>query len=260
MCVCLSSLLAFSASELMCDFEDGLCSWTQDKEDIFDWTWNQGPTPTPNTGPFKDHTWSSVSGHYLYIESSAPQKFKDTAVLISRPFHPTVSKGEVPWATCVFRFHYHMLGQYIFQLAVYIRNYDSGRGQMLWIRHGDQGNLWHRKTLYISSARPFQVKSQLVRTFSLKTFHHKITFHHANIERWIVNEYTMLEGWNIVNNTILKYVIYWIPSALTFYCFWWITYHDQKHVIAFIYPDVQKKGHIRAHCRTQPCPFPDNYN
>ncbi|KAM9501604.1 MAM and LDL-receptor class A domain-containing protein 1 [Clarias gariepinus] len=145
------------SSELMCNFEDGLCNWTQDKEDIFDWTWNKGPTPTPNTGPFKDHTWSSVSGHYLFIESSAPQQFKDTAVLISRPFNPTLSKGEIPRATCVFRFHYHMLGQYIFRLAVYIRNYDSGRGQMLWVRHGDQGNLWHRKTLYINSARPFQI-------------------------------------------------------------------------------------------------------
>ncbi|XP_058249959.1 MAM and LDL-receptor class A domain-containing protein 1 [Hemibagrus wyckioides] len=145
------------SSELMCSFEDGLCSWTQDDDDIFDWTWIQGPTPTPNTGPYKDHTWSSVRGHYLYIESSAPQQFKDTAVLISRTFNPTLSKGEVPRTTCVFRFHYHMLGQYVFRLAVYIRNYNSGRGQMLWVRHGDQGNLWHRKTLYINSARPFQI-------------------------------------------------------------------------------------------------------
>ncbi|XP_026792984.3 MAM and LDL-receptor class A domain-containing protein 1 [Pangasianodon hypophthalmus] len=145
------------SSDLMCNFEDGLCSWTQDKEDMFDWTWNQGPTPTPNTGPYKDHTWSSVSGHYLFIESSAPQQFKDTAVLISRPFNPTLTKGEAPRSTCVFRFHYHMLGQYIFRLAVYIRNYNTGRGQMLWVRHGDQGNLWHRKTLYINSARPFQI-------------------------------------------------------------------------------------------------------
>ncbi|TSL34566.1 MAM and LDL-receptor class A domain-containing protein 1 [Bagarius yarrelli] len=145
------------STELMCSFEDGLCNWTQDKDDIFDWTWIQGPTPTPNTGPFKDHTWSSVSGHYLYIESSAPQQFKDTAVLISRPFNPTLRKGEVSRTTCVFRFHYHMLGQYIFRLAVYIRNYNSGRGQMLWVRHGDQGNLWHRKTLYINSARAFQI-------------------------------------------------------------------------------------------------------
>ncbi|KAK3546298.1 hypothetical protein QTP70_025705 [Hemibagrus guttatus] len=145
------------SSELMCSFEDGLCSWTQDDDDIFDWTWIQGPTPTPNTGPYKDHTWSSVRGHYLYIESSAPQQFKDTAVLISRTFNPTLSKGEVPRTTCVFRFHYHMLGQYIFRLAVYIRNYNSGHGQMLWVRHGDQRNLWHRKTLYINSARPFQI-------------------------------------------------------------------------------------------------------
>ncbi|XP_076828220.1 MAM and LDL-receptor class A domain-containing protein 1 [Brachyhypopomus gauderio] len=144
--------------ELMCDFEKGLCGWTQDTEvDIFDWTHIQGPTPTPNTGPFKDHTLGSIGGHYLYIESSAPQEFKDTAVLISRPFQPTAPREHERLFPCVFRLHYHMLGQHIFRLAVYIRTQNGGRGQMLWVRHGDQGTLWHRKTLYLNSARPFQV-------------------------------------------------------------------------------------------------------
>lgn len=143
----------------MCNFENGLCSWTQDEDgDIFDWTWIQGPTPTLNTGPYTDHTLNTVDGHYLFIESSAPQQFKDTAVLISQSFQPTHSRVQGSQPRCVFRFHYHMLGQHVFRLAVYIRNYSKGRGQMLWVRHGDQGNLWHKKSLYISSARPFQVK------------------------------------------------------------------------------------------------------
>ncbi|KAK1796939.1 hypothetical protein P4O66_008252, partial [Electrophorus voltai] len=146
------------SSELMCDFEEGLCSWTQDVEgDVFDWTHVQGPSPTPNTGPFKDHTLGRIDGHYLYIESSAPQEFKDTAVLVSRPFQPTPPQGHLPHPPCVFRFHYHMLGKHIFRLAIYIRTQSSGRGRMLWVRHGDQGNLWHRKTLYLNSARPFQI-------------------------------------------------------------------------------------------------------
>uniref|UniRef100_A0A3B4CKL8 MAM domain-containing protein n=1 Tax=Pygocentrus nattereri TaxID=42514 RepID=A0A3B4CKL8_PYGNA len=146
------------SSELMCNFEEGLCSWTQDEEgDIFDWSLIQGPTPTPNTGPFKDHTWGNVNGQYLYIESSAPQEFKDMAVLISRPFQPTVLGDHGTGPPCVFRFHYHMLGKHIFHLAVYLRTKTGGRGHMLWFRRGEQGNLWHRKTLYLNSARPFQI-------------------------------------------------------------------------------------------------------
>ncbi|XP_051970443.1 MAM and LDL-receptor class A domain-containing protein 1-like isoform X1 [Xyrauchen texanus] len=145
-------------SELMCDFEEGLCSWTQDhEEDIFDWMRIQGPTPTFNTGPLKDHTRANVDGHFLYIESSDPQKFKDTAVLISQPFLPTSCRGSESKPPCIFRFHYHMFGQHVFRLAVYMRTRNSGRGNLLWVRYGDQGNFWHRNILQIHSAHHFQI-------------------------------------------------------------------------------------------------------
>ncbi|XP_028288906.1 MAM and LDL-receptor class A domain-containing protein 1 isoform X2 [Parambassis ranga] len=149
--------------ELQCNFEHGLCSWKQEKSggDVFDWTRIQGPTPSFNTGPWKDHTLGTSYGHYLYIESSVPQEFKDTAVLLSRVFQPTHQRGKDPSSGsrhhCVFRFHYHMFGSHVFCLAVYLRTTATGRGHMLWVRYGDQGNLWHRKTLYLNSARPFQI-------------------------------------------------------------------------------------------------------
>lgn len=149
-----------TAPELQCNFEQGLCSWTQDQSggDVFDWTRIQGPTPTFNTGPWKDHTLGTVSGHYLYIESSAPQLFKDTAILLSRVFQPTIQRGRDPSsARCVFRFHYHMFGSHVFSLAVHLRTTATGRGAMLWVRYGDQGNMWHSKTLYLASSKPFQV-------------------------------------------------------------------------------------------------------
>ncbi len=62
-----------------------------------------------------------------------------------------------PNPPCAFRFHYHMFGQHVFRLAVYMRTRNSGRGNLLWVRFGDQGNFWHRKTLLISSAHHFQV-------------------------------------------------------------------------------------------------------
>ncbi|XP_039982288.1 MAM and LDL-receptor class A domain-containing protein 1 [Xiphias gladius] len=148
--------------ELQCNFEHGLCSWKQEQSggDVFDWTCIQGPTPSFNTGPWKDHTLGTSYGHYLYIESSVPQKFKDTAVLLSRVFQPTHQRGKDPSKSrhhCVFRFHYHMFGSHVFCLGVYLRTTSTGRGHMLWVRYGDQGNLWHRKTLYLNSARPFQI-------------------------------------------------------------------------------------------------------
>ncbi|TNN57956.1 MAM and LDL-receptor class A domain-containing protein 1 [Liparis tanakae] len=146
--------------ELQCNFERGLCSWKQEQGggDVFDWTRIQGPTPTMDTGPWKDHTLGTSLGHYLYIETSAPQEFKDTAVLLSRVFQPTHERGNnASRSHCVFRFHYHMFGSHVFCLAVYLRTTTSSRGHMLWVRYGAQGNLWHRKTLYLSSARPFQI-------------------------------------------------------------------------------------------------------
>ncbi|CAF94587.1 unnamed protein product [Tetraodon nigroviridis] len=146
--------------ELQCNFEEGLCSWTQEQSggDVFDWTRIQGPTPTFNTGPWKDHTLGTISGHYLYIESSEPQQFKDTAVLLSRLFQPTVQRSKDPSsAHCVFRFHYHMFGSHVFCLAVYMRTTATGRGSVLWVQYGNQGNMWHRKTLYLSSSKPFQI-------------------------------------------------------------------------------------------------------
>ncbi|XP_067342984.1 MAM and LDL-receptor class A domain-containing protein 1 isoform X2 [Channa argus] len=150
------------SSELQCDFEHGLCGWQQEQSggDVFDWTRLKGPTPTFNTGPWKDHTLGTTYGYYLYIESSFPQEFKDTAVLLSRVFQPTNQGGQNASSSrhhCVFRFHYHMFGSHVFCLAVYLRTTATGRGHMLWVRYGDQGNLWHRKTLYLNSARPFQI-------------------------------------------------------------------------------------------------------
>uniref|UniRef100_A0A8C4RNQ8 MAM and LDL receptor class A domain containing 1 n=1 Tax=Erpetoichthys calabaricus TaxID=27687 RepID=A0A8C4RNQ8_ERPCA len=138
-----------------CDFEDGLCNWTQDDVDNFDWTRIQGPTPTAKTGPWKDHSLGTVLGHYLYIETSAPQAFRDTAVLLSPNFGPTAHQA------CIFRFHYHMFGQHVYKLAVYKRTSRDAQGLLLWAQYGEQGNLWLRETLHIRSSQPFQVRGQV---------------------------------------------------------------------------------------------------
>uniref|UniRef100_A0A286XQ85 MAM and LDL receptor class A domain containing 1 n=1 Tax=Cavia porcellus TaxID=10141 RepID=A0A286XQ85_CAVPO len=137
--------------ELQCNFENGICNWEQDTEDIFDWTRIQGPTSTINTGPMKDHTLGTAQGHYLYIESSEPQIFQNSAVLLSPILNATDGKD------CIFRFYYHMFGKHIYRLAIYQRVWSNSRGKLLWEIFGNQGNRWMRKLLNISSRQPFQI-------------------------------------------------------------------------------------------------------
>ncbi|XP_054221717.1 MAM and LDL-receptor class A domain-containing protein 1 isoform X8 [Homo sapiens] len=139
------------APELQCNFETGICNWEQDAKDDFDWTRSQGPTPTLNTGPMKDNTLGTAKGHYLYIESSEPQAFQDSAALLSPILNATDTKG------CTFRFYYHMFGKRIYRLAIYQRIWSDSRGQLLWQIFGNQGNRWIRKHLNISSRQPFQI-------------------------------------------------------------------------------------------------------
>ena len=50
-----------------CDFESGICSYTQDKSDRFDWTRANGPTGTASTGPATDHTFNNGNpGNYIF--------------------------------------------------------------------------------------------------------------------------------------------------------------------------------------------------
>ena len=55
------------SSDISCNFEVGLCGWSQNKDDKFDWKRNKGRTPTANTGThyilkvFKMHFLSTFS-------------------------------------------------------------------------------------------------------------------------------------------------------------------------------------------------------
>ncbi|XP_075067573.1 MAM and LDL-receptor class A domain-containing protein 1 [Mixophyes fleayi] len=142
------------APELQCDFEHGMCNWIQDTDDDFDWTRHQGQTPTLNTGPMKDHTLGTVKGHYLYIETSEPQVYRNQATLLSPEIDATVNYET---KSCFFRFYYHMSGRQIYSLAIYKRTMKNTRGQLLWQTYGNKGNRWLKKILYINSTQPFQL-------------------------------------------------------------------------------------------------------
>uniref|UniRef100_UPI00398F495B MAM and LDL-receptor class A domain-containing protein 1-like n=1 Tax=Pristiophorus japonicus TaxID=55135 RepID=UPI00398F495B len=141
------------AQDLLCNFENGSCNWQQAKGDDFDWTRNKGQTSTVNTGPSKDHTFGTAEGCYLYIEAS-DQQFGNAAVLLSPILDATVNHVN---KTCIFRFHYHMFGKQIFRLAVHKRTYRNTKGEQLWAKYGNRGDVWLRETLFINSSQPFQI-------------------------------------------------------------------------------------------------------
>ena len=54
-----------------CDFENGLCTWTNELNDEeFDWVQGTGDTPTQNTGPSTDHTTGTGQGELQLCPSS----------------------------------------------------------------------------------------------------------------------------------------------------------------------------------------------
>lgn len=53
------------SSRSMCNFEKGLCAWTQDDSDDFNWSRGKGRTPTSSTGPLRDHTTGMLEACYL---------------------------------------------------------------------------------------------------------------------------------------------------------------------------------------------------
>ena len=49
-------LSVLGPNSVYCNFDTDLCQWTQSKNDTFDWTSNNGSTPSVGTGPTADHT------------------------------------------------------------------------------------------------------------------------------------------------------------------------------------------------------------
>ncbi|XP_065195801.1 uncharacterized protein LOC135827200 [Sycon ciliatum] len=121
------------------DFTTGLSGYTQATSiDQFDWTRKQGATSSRDTGPLSDH--SSGSGHYLYIEASPPSFAGDKAIIYSP--HYTTLHAKV----CTFSFWYHMYGDDIGTLNVYVKT--STANVRVFTQSGHKGNNWlHARVL-----------------------------------------------------------------------------------------------------------------
>ena len=122
-----------------CDFEKDTCSWQNIQTDDFDWLRHSGKSASASTGPSTDHTKGNTQGYYMYIETSAPRVAGNKARFISEIF-PAKQTG-----SC-FVFWYHMFGQDIDKLNVYIHlnstSVSSSTEALLWQQTGQSGDTW----------------------------------------------------------------------------------------------------------------------
>uniref|UniRef100_A0A3B5LCJ1 MAM domain-containing protein n=1 Tax=Xiphophorus couchianus TaxID=32473 RepID=A0A3B5LCJ1_9TELE len=141
-----------------CDFEAGLCGYSQDKHrDAAAWHQRRGPTPTSYTGPRGDHT--TGLGYYMYIEAS-PMLPGQSARLRSRPVRGT--RGP----QCL-RFFYHMYGSGTGKLRVLADK--DGEEVLLWQRSGEQSIAWLRAQLEYQSQSHHQIVFEATRGSSVRS-------------------------------------------------------------------------------------------
>ncbi|KAJ7380810.1 hypothetical protein OS493_007192 [Desmophyllum pertusum] len=134
----------------VCDFQQDLCSYTQDKTDDFDWTRSKGQTPTSGTGPLTDHTLGTGLGYYILFEATG-QSAGDKARLM-RSYPKTPSTGN-----CL-TFWYMMYGSSLGTLNVY-QKVGSNLGSAIWNISGDQGRqrTWLKGQVTLNSTSQFSV-------------------------------------------------------------------------------------------------------
>lgn len=138
---------------LDCTFElEGLCGWTNLKDDVFDWLLHQGPTLTTSTGPSIDHTLNSDKGTFVYIETSAPRKKNDYARLASETWPSTNS--------LCFTFWYNAFGSSVGSLKVYVADENSTVQNLIWEVSGQQSSNasdWKQGVVSLSSDKDFKI-------------------------------------------------------------------------------------------------------
>ena len=106
---------------------------------------------------YSDHTYESSVGHYMYIETSSPQKPGDIARLISPEYDVS------PGGSCL-QFFYHMWGSDTGAFNVYLKASTdiSFQGAPLWALIGDQDDLWRTARATIRTTNKFQVNDKMI--------------------------------------------------------------------------------------------------
>ncbi|MGH0155914.1 UNVERIFIED_CONTAM: hypothetical protein FKN15_030203 [Acipenser sinensis] len=137
---------------LFCDFEKGLCGWSQCTSDEFDWELHQERLPPllSATQPDSQGKCRNFEGQYLYMEAAFPRESGQTAVLISPVF-----KGP----KCL-SFWYSLFGDGVGSLSVYMQYVSTaGIWHKLWSVSGNKSRKWHLADLelFVDPNETFQI-------------------------------------------------------------------------------------------------------
>ncbi|XP_070174121.1 MAM and LDL-receptor class A domain-containing protein 1-like [Littorina saxatilis] len=136
---------------LKCSFEKDGCGFVQSVRDNFDWLSNSiTNSPVFNGGPLRGR--SNPTGHYRYIDSAAPRKTGDVAILAS----PIV---DAPLPQSCLVFWYHLLdkaGATPGSLSVFLTLPSFQNPKTIWMRGRSQGNAWRRAAVTIDTPRPMR--------------------------------------------------------------------------------------------------------
>ncbi|XP_041089360.1 uncharacterized protein LOC121303031 [Polyodon spathula] len=137
---------------LFCDFEKGLCGWSQCTSDEFDWELHQERLPPllGATQPDSLGKCRNLEGQYLYMEAVYPRESGQTAVLISPAF-----KGP----KCL-SFWYSLFGDGVGSLNVYVQYVSTAdRWHKLWSVSGNKSRKWHlaELELFVEPNETFQI-------------------------------------------------------------------------------------------------------
>ena len=93
-------------------------------------------------------------GYYVYIEASGLSA-NDTALLESAMVPATIGK---PSGMVCLQFWYHMYGQHVDTLNVFVKPGNQLPSSPTWTKSGTQGTQWRLGQVAVSSRASFQVQ------------------------------------------------------------------------------------------------------
>jgi len=147
----------FPKGDDVCDFENGLCHYTQDDTDDFDWSRRYGGTPSGNTGPEADHTTSRM-GVFVYIEASSPRRYGDKARLMTKVFPASKDQQCLSFFLHMFSTNKTMMGQFNIYLV------DDNGQQIILQKTGSQAvNDWTNVQMKFRPVGNYQIVFEGVR-------------------------------------------------------------------------------------------------
>ena len=104
----------------------------------------------------------SFAGSYIFIEASSPRVKGDKAIIEAGPF-----KADQNYC---FKFHYHMYGEDIGRLSIYLTWANRTNIQLLWSENTSDVGQWQDSSLDVRSMKQFYVRmtcGEMVQLISL---------------------------------------------------------------------------------------------